>query len=644
MANEQRFRLHFETTADVAALKAAVAVTQSGATAVQGLTSATRSHTTAVKVDESGVRSWTNSLRQTIPELQRAERAQKAAAITAAEQQRKQQNLDWGKQWRGKGGAAAGMAGGAAMAGTMGGGTDPARALLMASQGIEDAQYGIAGILNNIPGLIMALGGGAGLAGALSIAAVGANQLWKIIGSGDEAVEKSGLKKLIEQANEMKASYEELGTYLKDQFTADLATSRAEWEKEMAAFQESVSAGRKKLAEDNAKADLNREGEAAQGALTRESQIAAGMSPEEAIRHEEEQQRLLAQNAEREKLQREQANAVDNLERGKNDLQLNQNKAAQERQKLQDAPGQKAAEINRLRGGGVISDQEKTVQEYDQAAAARTALNQKAATAEQEVADIQQAMLGTADPIALAGLQASKMAAQRKANQARQQATENNSKMDGLAPFVGQARDQLAQGNVTFKNADESKNLLPEQRAALEQGKANLEGISAGEAQSQKQLAEAEAGIAKWQSGLDGLLSSIEAAKQRLENFNIQQPANDLEAARKGPLDAPLPTLPGQASALPPTLNGATGLPELPAGMPGKLAPDNGPALDINPQATSINDALADTQRQVTQAMTQMADASGQLANATATAIGTVNSRVNEMQTAIQKLKSNTTE
>ena len=49
-------------------------------------------------------------------------------------------------------------------------------ALLMLSQGIEDAQYGFRSVVNNIPGIVMALGGGAGLAGAVSILAVGVNQ------------------------------------------------------------------------------------------------------------------------------------------------------------------------------------------------------------------------------------------------------------------------------------------------------------------------------------------------------------------------------------------------------------------------------------------------------------------------------------
>src|SRR5579859_7498589 len=50
---------------------------------------------------------------------------------------------------------------------------DLGRAALEASRGFEDLQYGIGGVLNNIPGLITSLGGGAGLAGILSAVAVG---------------------------------------------------------------------------------------------------------------------------------------------------------------------------------------------------------------------------------------------------------------------------------------------------------------------------------------------------------------------------------------------------------------------------------------------------------------------------------------
>lgn len=66
-------------------------------------------------------------------------------------------------------------------------------AMLEFSRAVEDAQYGIRGVLNNIPGLVQMLGGGAGLAGAISFAAVALTQLVerlaKFDGSTREAVQ-----------------------------------------------------------------------------------------------------------------------------------------------------------------------------------------------------------------------------------------------------------------------------------------------------------------------------------------------------------------------------------------------------------------------------------------------------------------------
>lgn len=49
-----------------------------------------------------------------------------------------------------------------------------AMGFLAFSQAVEDAQYGIRGVLNNIPQMVLGFGGGMGLAGAISLAAVAA--------------------------------------------------------------------------------------------------------------------------------------------------------------------------------------------------------------------------------------------------------------------------------------------------------------------------------------------------------------------------------------------------------------------------------------------------------------------------------------
>jgi hypothetical protein len=81
---------------------------------------------------------------------------------------------------RGGGGGRSGGGGGGGGDTVQGGATNAGMAMLMFSQGLEDAQYGLRGVMNNIPPLIMALGGGPGLAGAVSVGAVAVSSLAKV--------------------------------------------------------------------------------------------------------------------------------------------------------------------------------------------------------------------------------------------------------------------------------------------------------------------------------------------------------------------------------------------------------------------------------------------------------------------------------
>lgn len=72
--------------------------------------------------------------------------------------------------------------------------------MLQVAYFMDDVQYGIKGILNNIPGLVMGFGGGAGLAGAVSIAVLAGAKLYEWMGN-TEAKSKE-LAKALEQQNE----------------------------------------------------------------------------------------------------------------------------------------------------------------------------------------------------------------------------------------------------------------------------------------------------------------------------------------------------------------------------------------------------------------------------------------------------------
>jgi hypothetical protein len=60
-------------------------------------------------------------------------------------------------------------------------GRNGAMGLMAVSQAVEDAQYGLNGVLNNIPQAVLGFGGSMGLAGAISLAAVAGFQFYKIM-------------------------------------------------------------------------------------------------------------------------------------------------------------------------------------------------------------------------------------------------------------------------------------------------------------------------------------------------------------------------------------------------------------------------------------------------------------------------------
>lgn len=83
---------------------------------------------------------------------------------------------------------------------------------LQAAYFFDDLQYGIKGILNNIPGLVIGFGGGAGLAGVLSLATLAGAKLYEWLSSTEEKSvdltkkleeEREAFKKLKEEVDEI---------------------------------------------------------------------------------------------------------------------------------------------------------------------------------------------------------------------------------------------------------------------------------------------------------------------------------------------------------------------------------------------------------------------------------------------------------
>lgn len=98
-------------------------------------------------------------------------------------------------------------------------------AVLELSRGFEDAQYGIRGVLNNLPGLVLALGGTAGLAGAISLVAVAGSVLWTQFGSGADKAKKDtkGVADAVKGLLDVYQSFIDAGKDARDEATEGAA-------------------------------------------------------------------------------------------------------------------------------------------------------------------------------------------------------------------------------------------------------------------------------------------------------------------------------------------------------------------------------------------------------------------------------------
>lgn len=78
--------------------------------------------------------------------------------------------------------------------------------MLQVAYFVDDVQYGIKGILNNIPGLVIGFGGGAGLAGALSLATLAGAKLYEWLSDSADKTDDLA-KKMKEQSKEAAEAY-----------------------------------------------------------------------------------------------------------------------------------------------------------------------------------------------------------------------------------------------------------------------------------------------------------------------------------------------------------------------------------------------------------------------------------------------------
>lgn len=115
-------------------------------------------------------------------------------------------------------------------------GNKRAQGLLQLGQALEDAEYGLRGVMNNIPGLVMSFGLGAGAAGILQIGLVAVSQVLRLLEGQQKQVQDGAidwskltpeeevedkLRKVTEQLNQQAEALNKLAQARRDATTAE---------------------------------------------------------------------------------------------------------------------------------------------------------------------------------------------------------------------------------------------------------------------------------------------------------------------------------------------------------------------------------------------------------------------------------------
>lgn len=620
---ERRFTFKLDTvanTAGVAALTTAVKAQTASQAQMGGAVKATQQWVagwnTTVSVAADGSRRWGDANRKTIAELQ----AVKVAAQQAAQAQAAANAPDlkaigakWAKNGAGAGAAGAGMSAAASVGSTR----DMGRAALEVSRAVEDAQYGIAGVLNNLPGLVMMLGGGAGLAGALSLAVVGATQLVKHLGGINNAVDPEIMKAKLEAIKTLvDASNAHMSQVTQDRFEADLKAIQDKAEAALGAWKQTLENADKtkaatdagnKMAGDSAAAALN-----AETAGLNDPGLAAVQAKRLKDKQEEQARAKLAAEA----LAAEQAAQA--AQQGIEAARKMRDQAESARGPFgSKAAGGKAEIVNDLRRVGISSDQEHLVSQYDAVEMERSALAELARSKEEK-----------RDALPLYDPRRWKLA--NEASHARKRVSDLELESANLAPGVEDARAAMASGDVSFKGVDPAK-LTPGQRLAFTQGQDRMAQHAETQTAAQERIKAASQAEAEASKKLAEAQQRAEAAKQAQRNFEINRTSAQLNA---GELPDVSPEVQGQRIADAQRNGGLANDVPLPPSLPAFQPPD------LSGTEQAFSQAMEQTGTAIHSTMDRVVGSSENLARAMATMRSQYDAKISSLEQMIEGLKT----
>jgi hypothetical protein len=506
------------------------------------------------------------------------------------------------------------------------------RAALEFSRAAEDAQYGIAGVLNNLPGLVMMLGGGAGLAGALSLAAVGATQLVKHLGGINAAVDPEILKAKLEAIKSLTdATMAKMSEDMNTRFESDLRAVQAKAEAALGNWKQTLANA--EATKTQAEAGTKTTADSAQAALAAE---VAGNKDPATLALQADRADAAKVTADRAKLTAESTaakQAREAIEQGIKTAQQQRDAAESVNGPFGNAAADgKAAVVNKYFGAGIQSDQEKQINTHDRLKQERDDLVKFATRDEVKLGELTGTMVDAKrNWIQVAFL---KKAVERR----RTRIDALNPQVDAAAPGIEAARADMAAGNVSFNSTDEAK-LTPQQKFVFAQGKAELEAQAATQAAARERAAKAQADIAAATAQLGPAQQREKDATAAHQNFELNRATGQLNAGQLPDLP---PEMMGKLEAAARERGGLANEPRLPDAPnpvvspgPGAFAPP-----DLSGHEQAFSGAMEQTSTAIHGTMDRVVGSSEKLAQAMGSMRSQYDAKLAALEQQIEALKT----
>jgi hypothetical protein len=376
-----------------------------------------------------------------------------------------------------------------------------ALAVLELSRALEDAQYGIRGVLNNIPGLITMLGGGAGLAGVISIAAVAITQLWERFGGAKEAAED--VKDVEAAAAALEARLTSLSAAMSARFGVALDEQRDKLKAFLAEWQEATKNLGQSYAALDEQVQSRLDNDLARLEVEKEAALAGAGSPEEQAEIEADfkgradsltgqaRQESAGLKVDRARQEEEQAaEGIKRADQAKRDAvrQINEaDEAVKESQR-------------RIFGAGVDSDQDRAVSAFDEAKSEW------------------------------------QLATEKRDEERQKKAL---AKMKNLGPAAQTARQELAEGVKTYEDARADEALPADQRKVLADEEAQIEMSRKQREEALKNFRDAEASKA---AASEAYGKAKRNTAQALDNQDTEEMRQTAAQMREQRTSAPVDT------------------------------------------------------------------------------------------------------